>query len=1562
MKIRLTLCLALISAAIMGNLHAQTDVTNSLELLGNPAMSKWPSAPYARNVWALKYFQGKIFIGSGNSANEGPSTNAGPAPIYTYQLATGLFETEWMPGTSPITGYAEGSEQNEIFRPLSDGRLYMPYHDPRSGVSFDYAYRESNGTWVEKKSFGYLSYHAYDIAEWDGKFFLCGNTTHAAYGKTLGGLMTKTGLLSSYGFDALARVERFLPFDDALYLSCYNYTDNGKYLYYWDSANDKFTRSQYSVNQAGHQVGRMHAVEKFSGNRIAYTVGSPHNDHQILPTAAYVAQKSSGDNITFTKLSLPSGKLPWDIKVVNDTVYILLSDAISTSGTMYNYIWKYSGSGRTGSSILKFKATTLARSFEYVDGCFYFGMGTEHTGTYVANTTVLMPESGNIMRLSWPLESGPAIVADPAVLEIKEGESAKFNVTLDKAPSADTEVSLAIDGMETDIGFTPAKLTFTAANWNVPQTVTVTANPDDDSVSDQTFIRLAGQNLTSTLVCVREIDSGNPGEIVFADPSLLTVNEGTETYRITVRRQGGSDGIATVNYNGQTISGLTAATSGSDYVAVNGTLTWADGDTEDKVLELTIKEDDLYEGDEYFVLRLYSPTAAKLGAAYTKTVKIVDNDAIPTISFKTAAQTVAESVGTANVEVVLSGACGSTLTVPFLYTGTATATSDYTAAASINIAAGSKTGTLAVTIVNDTTAENNETLVIQLGAVNALRGSPDTHTITITDNDGGSGVNDAGSTGETGAGSIVFSASSFSVSENAGVAKITVKRTGGWSGAASVDYETVTNNSATENVDYVPTSGTLNWADGDTTDQYFYITLKDDSIYEGGENFRIRLTNVSGAVLGSPNSVLVMILDDETKPKVSFDSFTSSVLEGTTSTIKVRLDKPAAKAINVPFTVSGSAVSGQDYTAYQTLSVTFPAGSTEAEIPFTSLADDESDPDETVILTLGTSSLADIGGTAYHTITIEDNQEPPVVNFAAASKNTLENSGTVKIGVTLSFATSKSVIVPFTVSGSAVSGQDYTAFSSTSVTVQPGETTAEIAVTLLNNALDEDNRTLVLTLGTPVNANAGTVRTHTLTILDDDATPSASFVSSSQSFTENSGSATVQIRLSAASARTVTVPFTLSGTAKANRDYTAPANLYVTFAPGETLASVTLPVIDNALDENNRTLILTLGACTNANKSSPYVHTITIVDDDDLPTVAFALAAQSIAENAAVPSVSVEVRLSAVSGRAVTIPLRVSGTAVKGTDYTLSAETLSIPAGQLSGTVEITVKDNHLDEPDKTAVLSFGTLSNADKGSPNSHTLTIVDDDVAGVLNLSPAAVKTDEKAGSVTLTVDRTGGSDGEAQVKYATVDGTARAGQDYTAQSGTLRWAHGETGAKTITIAIADDGVYEAEESFRVVLSDPSGATLGEHFESTVTVADVTDLPAYQFAVESQTVGEDAGTVRIEVTLTKPSQEYPVVIPFTLSGTAQKNSDYRVLDLFVAVPKGKTSATIPLMIVNDRKPEPTESVILTLGKGTHATPGLRLTHTVNSPGSTRSTPTAAASSNSPTAKFPPRRAANSS
>jgi uncharacterized repeat protein (TIGR02543 family) len=188
-----------------------------------------------------------------------------------------------------------------------------------------------------------------------------------------------------------------------------------------------------------------------------------------------------------------------------------------------------------------------------------------------------------------------------------------------------------------------------------------------------------------------------------------------------------------------------------------------------------------------------------------------------------------------------------------------------------------------------------------------------------------------------------------------------------------------------------------------------------------------------------------------------------------------------------------------------------------------------------------------------------------------------------------------------------------------------------------------------------------------------------------------------------------------------------------------------------------------------------------------------------------------------------------SGTATAGSDFTAVSGTLTWAAGDASSrSFQIPINDDILQEGSETFTV---TLSNPTGGTvlgTASATVTITDNDTPGAFKFSLSSYDVMENDATVSLTVERVNGASGAVSVNYATVDDTAMAGQDYTAASGTLNFANGET-SKDISVTILNDTNYEGVvESFNVVLSSPTGGSvLGSPATAAVNISEDDPMP---------------------------------------------------------------------------------------------------------------------------------------
>lgn len=206
-------------------------------------------------------------------------------------------------------------------------------------------------------------------------------------------------------------------------------------------------------------------------------------------------------------------------------------------------------------------------------------------------------------------------------------------------------------------------------------------------------------------------------------------------------------------------------------------------------------------------------------------------------------------------------------------------------------------------------------------------------------------------------------------------------------------------------------------------------------------------------------------------------------------------------------------------------------------------------------------------------------------------------------------------------------------------------------------------------------------------------------------------------------------------------------------------------------------------------------------------------------------SVSVVVKRNGGStGTASVVYTTLNGSAKAGTDYTTKAGALIWASGDATAkTISIPIAKSG--SANKTFSVTIVGAKGATLAAPSTTTVTITGSGTAtgsaGSLALAAATYSVAPSAGSLAITINRASGSTGAASVSYATANGTALAGTDYTAKSGVLSWANGDSAAKTISVPIASTG--KGGKNFKLSIAGASGATLGNPASATVTIAAV-------------------------------------------------------------------------------------------------------------------------------------------
>ncbi|MFC2087941.1 Calx-beta domain-containing protein, partial [Bacteroidota bacterium] len=307
-------------------------------------------------------------------------------------------------------------------------------------------------------------------------------------------------------------------------------------------------------------------------------------------------------------------------------------------------------------------------------------------------------------------------------------------------------------------------------------------------------------------------------------------------------------------------------------------------------------------------------------------------------------------------------------------------------------------------------------------------------------------------------------------------------------------------------------------------------------------------------------------------------------------------------------------------------------------------------------------------------------------------------------------------------------------------------------------------------------------------------------------------------------------------------------------------------------------------------------------------------------------SVSLEVYVNYPVSENVSVDYATAGGTAEGsgTDYSLPSGTLTISAGDSTGTVSITVVNESIIENDETIIVGLSSpSSNATLGDDSVHTYTIYDNDqTVEVEFVTTGNSKTEANVIDTVGIHLNTPNNSKDVTVDYAITGTATGAGSDYTLSQGTATIYSGDT-ITYLYLNIKNDALYEANETVVLTLSNPKNANLGTNKVYTFTINDNT-IPWIAFTDTVSSFSEANSSVNIPVYLTVASGADVSISYSVTGGTASGNGiDYTLSDGTLTIPAGSTSGNINLMITNDSDIELNETVIIDLSSPTNATIG---------------------------------------
>ncbi|SDT09858.1 gliding motility-associated C-terminal domain-containing protein [Maribacter dokdonensis] len=799
-------------------------------------------------------------------------------------------------------------------------------------------------------------------------------------------------------------------------------------------------------------------------------------------------------------------------------------------------------------------------------------------------------------------------------------------------------------------------------------------------------------------------------------------------------------GNVTVNYD---VILSSTATEGSDFGTLSRsvpiTVDFFGGGSE--YINVSVLDDLFVEGEETVIVKLSPSNDYNIDSANDEATVTIADDDTTTLQINNVQATEGNNL-VFDISTDQAVVYEHTVTVDFSG-GTATKGTlgftdpdDYNGdQQEITFLPGQTSKQMAVVTGNDTRVEGNETFIATLSSddnTSVIAGDTGTGTILNNDLAQVTVLANRPSTNENGSG-------------NNGRFRIELSEENDTGGALTVDY--AISGTATEGDDFTIT-GNANIPDGsDFTN--LNIAPIDDALIEGDETVVITLNSINSALyeIGTPNTDTVTIVDDDAfVASVTATDATAVEANNVTNTglFTISLDQVnnTGNPITVNYTIAGTATSGSDFSALSGSAI-IADGSQDATVLLTPINDNLVENAETVILNLATGTGYNLGnaGSATATVNINDTDifEASIESTDATANESPLGVGVFTVDVEKVNATGDDLEIDYTIGGTADQGDDYTNLSG-SVVIEEGESTGTITITPINDDDIESNETVILTLVNGTGYTVGGPSNATVVIASEDTNVAEITASDGTAAESNNavspGEFTIGLSVPNNTGTTMTINYTIAGTAGNGTDYTAINANAVNIPNGQQSVEIDISPINDAIQEGTETVIITLQNGTGYSLGSVATQSATVeIEDNDQATLK--ISNESLNEDDAAGEMvfEVELDLEVIGGTTVSYSFFDETAEGGGVDYTGNNNSLTFDgdAGETQ-TITVAINDDAVLENTETFTVQLGLpTNNVQRANGGTGTGTIQDDDncvAAPILDESVSNIYCVENAG----------------------------------------------------------------------------------------------------------------------------------------------------------------------------------------------------------------------------------------
>lgn len=959
----------------------------------------------------------------------------------------------------------------------------------------------------------------------------------------------------------------------------------------------------------------------------------------------------------------------------------------------------------------------------------------------------------------------------PNVMEMG-GDAGTFLIYRSGSNQTALTVSYTLEGTATaGSDYEALPLTATIPAGEVYVKVPVVARQDAFLEGNETVVLILSEDASKYSIGTADAtvtigDNDLPLVVINATDGIAT-EIGGDTGTFVVTRHGDLTQALMVNY---LVTGT--AISGTDYRALSGTVTIPAGQPSVSIL-LTPRDNGLRDNGRTVEVFLSDSPAYNIGTPRIATVLIQDRN-LPTVTIAATVAAAAEPGTAGEITVTRTGGDQTKeLIVRLEVGGNAKPLADVAPIASrIRIPPSVSQVVFSVTPINDGFREDPEYVVVTVAkSSDYLLGTPSQAKVNLTDDDGSALP------------AVGFDTLTSSVAEDAGVHFIPITITGNPAEDLPVTllYK-VTGGTALPDVDYPSLSQTgyvifphnpNGGADEFTnrtqlipfpinanievqSDRTVAMTLLPPPSWTSNWLSTNEITITNGEEVITTNEVVTNYIIIDIPVNAQFDiykSHTFTILDDDNCILNVEASEPVAyeegltpgaflirrggstnRAQTFTVQVVGSANNGGDFQFITNVFV-IPAGVAEFLIPVMPVDDPTQEFMEQVRLIVLTAPGAQLGETTA-SVDIVDNDG--TIEFTQTRYQTLEDVGVAAIPVRRTSNTNETSMVEYSVTALTATADADFVYTNGTLVFEPGQTVANLPVTILDDVTVESLETIQLTLlrqsgGAPL----GGQTTATLTIEDQDS--SVEFARAAYRVNENGTNASITLRRLGVVDREIQVDFAATNdTAAAGVEFVA-TNLTLTFKAGETSQVARVRILDNALIESNKTVLLTLAATANATAGAgPLTNALLEIVSDDC-ALEFTTMDYQVHEFAR--SVALEVRRVGGTVNPVSVSYATTnGTALAGEDYAAAQGTVSFAgdtyvlatdgsgtmeflAGESVKTIDVSILDNNNGEGNRQFIVGLRSPRGPTTGVVAGSTIlgtnlpaavTILDDEMPG--------------------------------------------------------------------------------------------------------------------------------------------------------------------------------------------------------------------------------------------------------